>query len=405
METNNNMPVLLNQEGLAVLKTASEVLTRNQISVSKAGEVGKLLVDLITTNGMNDNIDEQCNSYMVQINKTIKAMNDRRSPITQLFTQVAKQFTTLESELKDGATVKFIQQQRNDFAAKKAAEKRKAEEEAKRKLAVENEKVEIRKKIEIDLIAFVTNQINGASDHLMGIFNNATLTNFESEIEKIKAFSTAYTQQRYDMYSANISAIYLSKEDVQAIVAEIKGARFQEFAKTYWEQIDDLKINLDGKATSRKSELARLAELERTNKEEAERQKAITAQRQKEEEEKQKLEVAEKQKTAEMAVTANADAEKMNNLFAASEATIVPNDSKAQVRSALKIKVTHQSAWVQIFTHYMQLEGLTLGIEELGKKSLNQMKAACEKHATKTGELIESKYIQYEEDFTAVNKA
>jgi hypothetical protein len=402
---NNNTPAVIGNEALAVLQTASEVLQRNQISVSKAGEVGQQIVALINAKGMSDALDEKCNQYLVKVRETAKAMNDRRSPVTQLMTQVAKQFTSLENELKEGKTVLFIQQQRNEWAKAKAEEKRKTEEAAKRRLAIDNEKVEIRKKVELDLIANVSRQIGVVSEHLSGIFNNAGLSVFEKEIEKIKAFPSEYTKRQYDVFDPKITAIYLSKEEVDSIVLEVKNEKFQEHAKRYWETIDDLKINLEGKAPARKKELVAIADAEKKNSVDAERLKKESEDRIKKEEEQQKAEADEKAKQLELQAQSNAEAAKMSNLFSATEAAIIPDQGKAQVRSSLKITVSHQAAWVEIFNHFMQIEGLTLGIDELGKKSLNQMKAACEKHATKTGELIQSKYIKYEEDFTAVNKA
>jgi hypothetical protein len=401
----SSTPAVMDSQTLAMLQTASEVLQRNQLSVSKATEAGQQIIALINQTGMNDQVDEKCNSFMVAINKTIKAMNDRRSPITQTMTQVAKQFTSLENELKDGQTVKYIQQQRNDWAKKKAAEAKQKEEEAKRKLLIENEKVETRKKIELDLIAHVTRQITVVSDHLTAIFNNATLQHFDNEVKKVTEFPPAYTKRQYDTFAPVITAIYLTKEDLAAMTQTVKDENFEGHAKRYWETIDDLKINLEAKAPARKKELETIAETEKTNAIEAARLKAEAEARQKAEEERQKAEAAEKAKQAEQAVQASAQAATMQNLFSATEAAIVPGQGKAQVRASQKVTVTHQSAWVEIFTWYMQNEGMKLGIEELGKKSLNQMKAWCEKEATRTGEQIKSKYIRYEEDFTAVNKA
>lgn len=401
----NNTPAAIGSEALSVLKTASEVLQRNQISVSTANEKGQQIVALINTQGMSDELDEKCNAYMVQVNKTSKAMNERRSPITQLMTQVAKQFTTLENELKEGKTVLFIQQSRNDWAKKKADAARKAEAEAKRKLAVENEKVEVKKKIELDLISFVNARINQVSEHLMSIFNNATLENIDAEIAKIKTFSSDYNPAHYDSFKTNPLCIYLNAEELEIIVSEVKESKLEGFKKSYYETIDDLKINLEAKVQARKNELEKIAILEKENAEAAEKAKADAAERQRLEAEQAKADAAEKAKSQENQVQSNADAAKLNNLFAATEAVVIPNASKAQVRTAVKMIITHQSAWVEVFTRYMQIEGMKLGIDELGKKSLNQMKAACEKNTVKTGDLIESKYIKYEDDFTAINKA
>lgn len=399
------MPAVLNEEGIVLIGKASEILQKNQISVSKAQEVGKQIKAFIESNGMSDAIDEKCNIYLVKVNETVKNMNDRRSPITQLFTAVAKQFTSLENEMKEGETVKFIQKCRNEWAAQKAAAKKAAEEEAKRKLAIENEKVEVRKKVHSDLIMFVSGQINTVTNSLLKAFNDATLDNIDAVSKKIKGFSCDYKPEHYDLFKCEIVSLYLNKDEINSIVEEVKNEKWKEFSQQYWEAVDETQINIEAKLPARKNELERIAILEKENADAAEKAKKEAAERQKAEVEKARIETAEKAKAAELKAQAQADADKMNNLFAATEAAIIPGEGKAQVRTSLKIVVTHQSAWVEIFTHFMQIEGMKLGIDELGKKSLNQMKASCEKHATKTGELITSKYIKYEEDFTAVNKA
>lgn len=400
-----NTPALIGNESLAVLQTAAEVLKRNQASVNKASEVGETIVAIIKERGMSEELDEKANLYMVQVIKTIKAMNERRAPITQLFTQVAKQFTTLENELKEGQTVRTVQQARNEFAAKKAEEKRKAEEAAKRKILVENEKVEVRKKIELDLIAFYSSQTALTSELLQKMFNDSDLSSIDTNVEKIKRFPVEYEKtHKIDAFTCDIAAIYLTKEEVETISKEARAAKLEDAKKYYWEIIDDLKVNIEAKHPMRKKELERIAILEKEDKAAAEKAKALAAAKALSESEKQKQEAADKQKASEVAAQSKADEGKMNNLFDATQSAVL-GESKAQVRSALKMKITHQSAWVQVFQYWFENEGMTLGIEEIGKKSMNQMKAFCEKQATKTGELIQSKYIQYEEDFTAVNKA
>lgn len=392
----------INNEQVSLIATSSETLKRNQLSVEKATEVGTKLISLIQEKGMNDQIDEQCNNYLVTVNKTIKAMNDRRSPITQLFTQISKHFTTLENELKDGTLVNTIQAKRNEFARVKAEEKRKAEEAAKRKLAVDNEKVELRKTIESKLLDYVTGYTNQVSDNMFNAFNAATLKTIDSTMKTIKEFSSDYPVAHYDKFKSDLTAIYATKEEVEEIVSDVKKSSFQKYARMYWETIDDLKINLESSAPSKRKELESIATMAE---EEAENAKKLAKKRAEDEAEKQKQQAAERKKAEEANLNAKAEAGKMDNLFNATEAAVIPESGKSQVRTALKIKVTHQSAWVLIFQYWFENEGIKLGIDEIGKKSLNQMKAFCEKQATKTGEIIESGYLVYEEDFTAVNKA
>ena len=74
--------------------------------------------------------------FIDKVKVTVKNMNERRSPITQLLTQVAKSFTVLESQIDlktAGSIANKLQAERNKYAAKKLEEQKKAAEEARRK--------------------------------------------------------------------------------------------------------------------------------------------------------------------------------------------------------------------------------------------------------------------------------
>ena len=92
----------------------------------------------------------------------------------------------------------------------------------------------------------------------------------------------------------------------------------------------------------------------------------------------------------------------MQNLFDASD--ISENDN-SHIRTGYSITVLHPSGYAQIANYYFEKEGLQQPINALERKTLGQMKTFCEKQAHKTGELIQSKYLKYEETYKAVAKA
>jgi len=93
----------------------------------------------------------------------------------------------------------------------------------------------------------------------------------------------------------------------------------------------------------------------------------------------------------------------MNNLFEAASEAVVP--SSAQVKNSLKIKVTNPAGYMQIFQVWFEREGKGLTGEQIEKKTIGQMVAFCEKTAMKDGEIINSTFIKYEEDFKAIAKS
>lgn len=118
------------EEFSSIMKTAPGMLQRNQQSVEGANNAGQTLLDTIEANGgMNDALDAQVASYLNKIKVTKDNMEARRKPLTQLFDQMRKVFTSLESEVdtKNMATIPGrLVDMRNKYAAQKIAEEKSA---------------------------------------------------------------------------------------------------------------------------------------------------------------------------------------------------------------------------------------------------------------------------------------
>lgn len=405
MEQEQGLQVL-NKENIEIIGTASKVLLRNRTSVQNANEYGDKILSALTMRPMDDKLDEACNKYLVQLAKTEKAMKDRRSPITGIFDMVRSEFTSLEKQVsKSGEMYQIIQQKRNEYAKAKAKAERKRQEAAQLKLNQENERVEIVSKVKVNIEATYNNYATNFENEMYGKFHCATLENFDSEIKWFDVETSKMTLSA-DVFktASSIRAMYLEQTEAEQLIAKTKADILPNYEKRFFKLIDEIRIDILEKAPGRKQELQEFAEMEKKNKAEAAKLKKQQEEREAKEKHEREAKSAQAKVEAQAKLDAEKEASKMNNLFnATSEAAV--SETKSQVRKSLKIVVSHQSAWVEIFTFYMQTEGMKLGIDELGKKSLNQMKAFCEKHATKTGELIQSKYIKYEEDFKAVNKA
>jgi hypothetical protein len=110
-----------------IAENTNSVLQMNIDSVTKAQEFGNQLISRIQSEGMNENLDQECNNYLVKLRKTLTLMQERRKPITQLFDQVKKHFTHLENDLDPhkGEVYASIQKFRDDYARAKAEEARK----------------------------------------------------------------------------------------------------------------------------------------------------------------------------------------------------------------------------------------------------------------------------------------
>ena len=113
-----------------ILSSFPDIIGRNTSSVKKCNEAGQTLLDTIEGEGMNEAIDQAAADYLKKVSVTIKNMDERRKPITQIFDRVRSFFTSQEKEIdpKDSTTIpgKLVAK-RNEYA------KFKYEEEQKRK--------------------------------------------------------------------------------------------------------------------------------------------------------------------------------------------------------------------------------------------------------------------------------
>ena len=144
-------------------------------------------------------------------------MNKRRKPLTQLLATVSKSFTSLESaiDVKSVTTIPYkLQQARNKYAAKKIAEQKRREEEARRKQMLENEKAQYRSDISVMLdtayAAYVEKHINA----LNSMFNRATLATYNDVCRRISETSINFSWSAFvENVSDNKQTFYMDAEE------------------------------------------------------------------------------------------------------------------------------------------------------------------------------------------------
>lgn len=117
-----NLPIKV-EEFTSIIQSAPGMLSKNQSSVARCNDAGKTLLDTIEANGEinDDELDAKVADFISKTKITLNNMNKRRSPLTQLLTRIAKEFTTLENDInptnKDAVAYK-LQSFRDKYAAK-----------------------------------------------------------------------------------------------------------------------------------------------------------------------------------------------------------------------------------------------------------------------------------------------
>lgn len=118
---------------------------------------------------------------------------------------------------------------------------------------------------------------------------------------------------------------------------------------------------------------------------------------------KQQQEAAEQAEKDKATIAATTQMETATSLFdTAAQLAEVKDESAAKVRQGYKINVLNVAGVGAMYMFWFEKQGLKLTVEEALKKTGNQQKAFCEKHAHSTGEMIDSIHLEYEEDYKAI---
>lgn len=403
MEANNE--IIKVEEITSIMHGAPDVISTNQNSVTKCKEAGQALLDTVLGNGTinSDELDKQVALYLDKTKTTLKKINERRTPITQLLTRVAKVFTGFENEIdiSKSDTIPYqLQQHRNKYAAHKLSERQRLEEEAKRKLAVENEKVYFRTEYKKELNTFFNSSLTDKLESLQSVFNSMTLENFDTNKSIIVNYLENFDPNTLiSNYIEKVRTTYLSGVDKISIRQKVVQETSQEFTVEYNTRIRARKTELKDLFNSKYLELKELAEAAKQNQEEHARLQAEKAERERKEAERRAQEEADRQRKQQEDLERQKQADQMTNLF--STAAVVNADNQPNIKVTKKIEVLSAAGYVQIYQLWMEREGMFLPNEELAKIH-KKMTAYVEKLANgKEEELIKSEYIKYVDDVKA----
>lgn len=389
--------VIVRQENIStIVQAGPQSYQTNALSCQRCAEAGQQLLDEIERCGMSDDLDRRLAAYIEKTRKTVKAMNERRSPVTKLFDQVRAEFTILENTIdptkKD--TVPFrIAQYRNAYAAKKReeAERRRQAELAAQELikAKEGYRAAVEEDYRRSFNRLVTDSIN----QLTMLNNGVTLDNYTASFDTINGYQSTLPAD-WCPSSAVRLPYNISPDEAKAIRNDVFQSLLPKFEEQFVFEVDEYRRDILDKLPSKKIELERMAEADAA---EAARLKAEMAKREAEEaarkeQERQKAEAEAKQK----AELDKSNAE-MAGLFQMAKAEQVYTP-KAKVSK--KIKVNDPAAFLGIVSLWWQREGCALSVDELAKIFKKQV-TFCEKLATKEDIFVESAGLEYYDDVKA----
>lgn len=385
-----------------ILSSFPDIMGKNTNSVKKCNEAGQALLDTIEGEGMNETIDQAAADYLKKVSVTLKNMDERRKPITQIFDKVRSFFTSQEKEIdpKDSSTIpgKLVAK-RNEYAKFKYEEEQKRKKEAEQRVLINNEKVSYQQAIENGLLSYFSSYLSSKVTELQNIFSGLTYVNFDREVIGITVFQADYPKAHFDKFTAEYATYYINKEIKAEIRKNTLLGKYEQYAQQYKAKISSVKQDLIDRIPSKRKELAELEQLRLANAEEAAKAEELRKQREAEEAAKQLQELKRKEEADRQEVAMKTQQSSIGNLFAGAAASVAPPPTNAKVKE--KIVVLHQQGYLEIFQMWWIGEGQTLPFDEL-EKIFKKMTTYCEKKANSKDQThIESQFISYEADVKA----
>lgn len=400
----SNLPALPNNEDFAaIIITAPVALEKN---TSQSNSALKAAVDFAREHIAleNDDDDAAASGLLVKIRKTHGDMNARRKSLTVLLNNVISTFTGLENKIDASKSpeVQVIQKLRDNYAQKKINDQKEKERQEQLKLAIAQEKIDLKAELVIALGNHYLNFVAQQRQMLMDLYNELTLDNFERQSALLKQFNIIYPYSHLQEFKFQTKRTWsLDDETKKEIWLSVKTGKHEEYQRQFRSTLEADIQQLSDKLPAKKKELEEIAKADTAKKE-----RLLKEQQQREEENKRKLaaEAEQKQQESINTATTNKAVEEVNTLFDhQSNLAEVIETPTGSIRKTANINITNNAGWLAILSFYFQNEG-TASKADLGKKTFDSCKTFAEKQYMKTGVRIENPFLEYEDGVKTVAK-
>lgn len=454
---------------IATLKSDTEnAVQANRKSYEACVQAGESLLSDISASGMNDALDEKAAEFIKKAKLTEKAMTEKRKGVTQVFDIVRKGFTMMESLISAKNTdsvVYKIQEKRNEYAAYKLEQQKKAEQERLRQERIKEAKIKLKTDTIDTLNNILTEHSSAAINSLNNTFSLLTLDNKDEVKKRITECSDVLDLGHLFVNNKPSYSSEIEENDAKDIMngayKEISASLLASYKQTVTTTRDELLMKFDSKIAElleikkaeeerkRKEEEARkAAEEERKKQEEIQRIKDEEERKRKEaelkaaeEERKRKeaeLKAAEEERKRKEAEAAALEAERKAKEEAVRKADEAAKEEQQRKLAAEQEKrdaenaAQHATAQAQSLFAQTSVDNTSKQKIKVTKRlivtdknawldiiqqwwtiegssmspdklasKLEFMRKACEKHANNEEEYIVSPYIKYEDEVTA----
>lgn len=453
----NQLQVIIQQsaevtKNVASIKTdITNAIQENNTSLQNCIKAGEGL--LAQSAEMTDELDEQIATFIKKASATKKAMTERRKGVTQVFDLVKSGFTKMESLLdskSEDSIIYKLQKKRDEYAAYKVEQQRKAEEERQRIARIEAAKVQLHDDVISVCNQIVSEKTSEALDKLSEKFRLMTLDNaevvkkeiseypveikigqflaerkpsFSPEVDPEEArqiMNAAYKEVNDQLSKSYTDSVSQTKQDIldtfDSKIAELQEQKRLEEEKRKAEEEarkaeeerkrkeEELKKAKDEEERKKREAELKAAEEERLKKE-AEAKAAEEERKKREAELKAAEEAAEKERQAKLEEEKKR-LEEEERIRKASAHTQSLFDQSPSVTQAPKVKISHHievdkpEGFVSIIQMWWAHEGSNMSVDDLYRK-LGFMVKACEKLKNKDDIAVTDDNVRYVEDIAA----
>ena len=391
---------LIKSENVAlVISDAPMSYQFNIDSHDKCIKAGEAFICTIEAEGMSDELDIEVKKYLDRARKTLTLMNERRSPITKMFDEMRRAFTSLENDVdltKQGTIPCRLQELRNEYAARKKREEDARRQEEERKLRLET----AAKQYPLDVAEYVKRTYNAFLEkkiaELLALNASITLENFDERKQMIEAYP--YEISLSQDIPENVVRTELDADSAKKLRMSVMIDCNKHFAEQYKFEIESNKESILEMLPSKRRELEEIARAG-----EEEKAKRIEEMKKREAEETSRLEMERARKEAEEKERLKAEQANVNmGALFSSNSVAAANDYQPKVSVKKKIVVTAPQGILELVNLWWVSEGCKLSVEELAKKFKSQI-TYCEKLANDKADpkTIDSPYVRYDDDVKA----
>ncbi len=395
----NEITIIRPENMREIMQAAPQSYELNRQSRDNCVNAGQNILNAIQQQGMDDELDKQAAAFIEKARRTVKVMNERRSPVTKLFDQVRAAYTAVENEIdpaKSGTIGYQLQQMRNQYAAKKRAEEEKRLREEMERRRAEEAARKFRTDVEDDLKQQFQRLVNDVINQITKADNGLTLENYDDTLARLKGMKDYVDKGLPFEWFENLHTFVRIPNGVNAaeIEKETKEKLHKQFIEQYIAEVGDtLDYTLD-RLPSKKANLEKMA---KADAEEAARIKAEMEARQKAEAERMEQERAAREAEEKRKAEMEHGAAEMKSLFDGQAAVA---DYQPKTKVTKRINLLNPEGIMPVLSLWWSKEGCTLTVEELAKMFKKQI-AFCEKLANKEDIFVSDESVEYVDEVKA----